>query len=282
VSQVPDERRGGAPGAAHARVRTGRAGAPGTNGFGTGPAQEVRCCLVSVESTSGAPVLTVVQLDEVVPLDRFAGWLEGVEVRLVRAWAGEQTGPADTLDGLLVLGGRMSAHAEDEPGITATRELLAAAVAADVPTLGICLGAQLLAVATGGRVHVDAPPGREAGIVDVRWRPEATGDPLVGALAAAGRSTPMPTMHADAIVDLPRTATWLAASRMYPYQAFRVGSAWGVQFHPEASPALLHTWAVEAGEPDVAAIDAAVAEHDAVVAEAGRALAQAFAARLTA
>ncbi|HEY0188834.1 MAG TPA: type 1 glutamine amidotransferase [Cellulomonas sp.] len=252
---------------------------------------------MSVESTPGAPVLTVVQLDEVVPLDRFAGWLEGVDVRLVRAWAGEQAAPAATLGGLLVLGGRMSAHAEAEPGITATRALLADAVAADLPTLGLCLGAQLLAVATGGRVHVDAPPGREAGIVDVRWRPEATGDPLVGALAAAGRSTPMPTMHADAIVDLPRGATWLAASRMYPYQAFRTGSAWGLQFHPEASPALMHAWAVDAAEgarPDetaatgqdgavdrsraeVAAIDDAVAAHDAAVAHAGQTLARTFA-----
>ncbi|HEY0216700.1 MAG TPA: type 1 glutamine amidotransferase [Cellulomonas sp.] len=237
---------------------------------------------MTVETTPTAPVLTVVQLDEIVPLDRFAGWLDGVQVRLVRAYAGERTGPAADLDGLLVLGGRMSAHDEAEPGITATRELLTEAVAAGVPTLGICLGAQLLAVATGGQVHVDAPPGREAGIVDVRWRPEAVGDPLVGALAASGtRSTPMPTMHADAIVDLPRSATWLAASRMYPYQAFRVGSAWGVQFHPEASPATLHEWAVGAGE-DVPAVDAAVAEHDAAVTEAGRTLAQTFAARVAA
>jgi GMP synthase (glutamine-hydrolysing) len=99
---------------------------------------------------------------------------------------------------------------------------------------------------------------------------------LVGALAAGGRSTPMPTMHADAIVDLPRAATWLAASRMYPYQAFRIGSAWGVQFHPEASPALLHDWAVATGE-DVAAIDQVVAAHDAAVAPAGATIARAFA-----
>lgn len=225
-----------------------------------------------------APVVTVVQLDAAAPLDRFAPALAGTRVRTVRAYAGEDAGPASALDGLLVLGGRMSAHDDQEPGVAATRALLADAVAAGVPTLGICLGAQLLAVAAGGRVHVAAPPGRESGIVELRWRPEAAGDPLLGELAAEGRSTPMPTMHADAIVDLPAGATWLAASRTYPYQAFRVGArAWGLQFHPEASPATLRSWAEQAGE-DVAQVDAAAAAADERVAADGARIARTFAA----
>lgn len=226
--------------------------------------------------SSTTPVLTVVQLDETAPLDRFADALPGVQVRLVRAYAGED--PSGVRDGLLVLGGETNAY-DDAPAVAVTRALLSDAVAAGVPVLGICLGAQLLAVAAGGRVHVDAPPGREAGVVDVRWRPEVAADPLLGALAAdAGRSTPMPTMHGDAIVDLPRGATWLAASRTYPYQAFRVGErAWGLQFHPEASPATMHRWAELAGDADVAAIDAAVAAADARVLVAGRRIAETFA-----
>ncbi|GIG22595.1 aminotransferase [Cellulomonas chitinilytica] len=227
------------------------------------------------------PVLTVVQLDDGVSLDRFADWLDGVRVRPVRADLGESAGPADALDGLLVLGGQMSATS-DEPGIAETRALLADAVAAGVPTLGLCLGAQLLAVATGGRVHVAAPPGRESGVIGVHWRPEALHDELVGGLVDADlpedrRTTRMPSMHADAIVDLPRAAKWLAHSRAYPYQAFRVGSAWGLQFHPEASPATLHAWASLHDDVDTAAVDAAAAEHDEVVAGAGRVLARAFA-----
>jgi GMP synthase (glutamine-hydrolysing) len=231
--------------------------------------------------TVDTPVLTVVQLDAEVPLDRFAAHLAGVEVRLVRAYAGEDPRPAADLDGLLVLGGRMSAHDDDAPGLVATRSLLADATAAGVPTLGICLGAQLLAVATGGRVHVDAPPGREAGVVDVRWRPEAAADPLLGSLAREGRSTLMPTMHADAIVDLPRGATWLAASRMYPYQAFRVGErAWGVQFHPEASPETMRSWSALSGDDaaTAAGIDDAVTAADERVAADGARIAATFAA----
>ena len=190
-------------------------------------------------------VVTVIQHNPDVPLDRFAGWLgEGdVEVDVVRAWAGD-TVPARPADALIVLGGHMNAHADDvAPWLPATRALLAAAVADGVPTLGICLGAQLLAAACGGHVQVAAPPGREAEIVDVRWRGEAATDRLLAGLAAAGRTAPLPSMHADAIVDLPRGAVWLGSSTMYPYQAFRLGSAWGLQFHPEAGAATLRGWA---------------------------------------
>jgi len=227
------------------------------------------------------PVLTVVQLDDEVPLDRFAEWLDGVTLRLVRADQGEDIGPVDAVDGLIVLGGNMSAHDDQLPQIPAARTALTEAVAAGVPTLGICLGAQLLAVATGGRVHVDAPPGREAGTVALRWRPEAQSDPLLGALAA-DPTVVMPTMHSDAVVDLPRTGTWLASSPMYPYQAFRVGNAWGVQFHPEASPELLRRWAVADQLPadEADAMVTAAREADERVARDGRTLAEAFAARV--
>lgn len=238
---------------------------------------------VDPTDSSTPPVLTVVRLDDEVPLDRFAAWLDGVTIRLVRADLGEDPGPAERLDGLVVLGGRMSAHDDQLPQIPATRTLLADAVRAGVPTLGICLGAQLLAVATGGQVHVAAPPGREAGTVALRWRPEATSDPVVGDLA--GGATLMPTMHSDAVVDLPRGAAWLAASPMYPYQAFRVGSAaWGVQFHPEASPELVRRWVELDALPDdeAATIDDAVTTADEQVARDGQVLAQAFAARVRA
>lgn len=225
------------------------------------------------------PVVTVVQLDDEVPLDRFDAWMDGVTLRVVRADLGEAIGPVDAMDGLIVLGGRMSAHDDQLPQIPAARAVLSEAVAAGLATLGICLGAQLLAVATGGRVHVDAPPGREAGTVALRWRPEAQSDPLLGTLAG-DPTVVMPTMHADAVVDLPRTGIWLASSPMYPYQAFRVANAWGVQFHPEASPELMRRWAevdqLPADEAD--AMVTAALEADERVARDGRALAQAFAA----
>ncbi|RYV51261.1 type 1 glutamine amidotransferase [Pengzhenrongella frigida] len=230
-----------------------------------------------------SPVVTVIQHSPDVPLDRFVDWLADgdgsrLDVAVVRAWAGESV-PTEPSDALIVLGGHMHAHADDvAPWLPATRALLAAAVAADVPTLGICLGAQLLAAATGGRVQVAAPPGREAGIVDVRWRPDAAGDPVLAALAASGRSAPLPSMHADAIVDLPRGAVWLGSSAMYPYQAFRLGRAWGVQFHPEAGAATFRGWAQAYDDVDAAAVMALYEAREPEIAAAGRAIAAGFAA----
>lgn len=237
---------------------------------------------VSAESMA-RPVITVIQNDPDVPLDRFSRWLDGAEVRVVQAWTGEQLPAVEHLgNGLLVLGGEMNALDDvASPWLPPLRALLADAVATSVPTLGICLGAQLLALATGGRVVVSAPPGREAGIIPVRWRPEAAGDLLVGSLAAGSRPgervvTPLPSMHADAVVDLPAGAVWLADSPRYPYQAFRIRSAWGVQFHPEVSPRTLEVWAEGCDDLDPAAVAAEALAADEQVAASGEAIARAF------
>ena len=233
------------------------------------------------------PVVTVIQSSPDVSLDRFGEWLGDVELRIVAAFAGESVPVVDEIgDGLVVLGGHMSAHDDaTAPWLPELRALLADASLQDVPTLGICLGAQLLAAARGGRVQVSAPPGREAGVVDVRWRPEASGDPVVGAVAAradARHHTPQPSMHADAVVDLPRGAVWLASSAMYPYQAFRIGSAWGVQFHPEAGADTLRGWADSHDDVDTDAVLSAYAGREDEVVAVGRTLAESFSAHVRA
>jgi GMP synthase (glutamine-hydrolysing) len=236
--------------------------------------------------TPGLRVVTVIQHGEDVPLGLFEGWLEGVGLRIIRAYAGETVpvNPAQVGDGLIVLGGQMSAVDDViAPWLPATRELLAAASRSGVPTLGICLGAQLLAVACGGQLQVAAPPGIEAGVIDVQWRPEAIGDPLLDGLQdrtvpEERRSTPMPSMHSDAVVDLPRGGTWLAWSATYPYQGFRIGSAWGLQFHLEAGPDLLAGWAAEHDDVDATVMREEYANHAEEMTSAGRRIAAAFVA----
>jgi GMP synthase (glutamine-hydrolysing) len=240
------------------------------------------------ETLATSPRVTVLQHGSDVPLDRFVGRLG--DARVVHLYDGDPVPSlAECGDGLVVLGGQMNAYADDvAPWLPQVRALLAEAVAADLPTLGICLGAQLLAVAGGGSVAITAPPGREAGVVDVYWRAEALADPVLGPVVrAAGAhqaadvdgprcSTPVLSMHADAVIEPPAGARWLGWSQMYPYQAFRWGSALGVQFHPEASPSLAVRWALGHTDVDTAVVHAQVSEHDAALERTGELVARAF------
>lgn len=147
-------------------------------------------------------------------------------------------------DALLVLGGSMG-PTEDEtsPWLPATRRLLAEGVEREVPTLGICLGAQLLATATGGHVR-NMPAGPEVGLCAVEFASEAAPDPVFGALA--GVTVSAVQWHWLEADTLPEGSTVLASSSVCRNQAFRIGQrAWGVQFHPEALTQTIVGWAEE-------------------------------------
>ncbi|MCG7632928.1 type 1 glutamine amidotransferase [Gordonia McavH-238-E] len=185
--------------------------------------------------------VVVVEPDPSDPLERFQEWLEaaGIELRTVRPDRDEVPSVADA-DGVIVLGGPMSSNDNaDHPWLEDIRVLLRDAVAREVPVLGICLGAQLLAQAAGGEV-TRGENGVEAGLIEVRVRNEASDDDLFGAL---DRSFTVASMHGDMISELPEGASWLGSSDAYRFQAFRSGScAWGVQFHPEISPPTYENW----------------------------------------
>lgn len=132
--------------------------------------------------------------------------------------------------GLVVMGGPMSAASDD--GFPTRRhelELLEAAVAEAVPALGICLGAQLLALSSGGRVF-PGTAGPEIGWGEVRLRPAAAHDPV---FCDSEEKMAVLHWHGDTF-ELGAGCLSLASSDRYPAQAFRAGtSAWGLQFHVE-------------------------------------------------
>ncbi|HST84697.1 MAG TPA: type 1 glutamine amidotransferase [Kineosporiaceae bacterium] len=169
-------------------------------------------------------------------------------VQVVRPYLGESLPesvgePADYV-GLIVLGGSMGAW-DDEvaPWLPTTRRLLADAVHRQVPTLGICLGAQLLAAACGGVVERGAA-GLEVGLAPVTALPVAAGDPFFGPVASAvGLQWQASQYHNDAVTELPVDAELMVSGDRYRQQGFRVGSAaWGVQYHPEVSIELFAGW----------------------------------------
>jgi GMP synthase (glutamine-hydrolysing) len=158
-----------------------------------------------------------------------------LEVRHACPLDGEALPGHDEVAGALVMGGPMNVDETDRhPGLAATRHWLAEAVRRGMPVLGICLGAQLLARALGAAV---VPGGRkEVGFHDVVVDDPA--DPLLGGLAPGARVL---HWHGD-VFELPAGATHLASSALTVHQAFRLGSAWGVLFHPEADLALVERW----------------------------------------
>jgi GMP synthase (glutamine-hydrolysing) len=183
------------------------------------------------------------------PIGPLGDWLSsaGVQLQILDAFAGADV-PAslDGFDGLLVLGGHMAATDDvQSPWLPAVRALLAAAVADEIPTLGVCLGGQLLAVATGGVVGAN-PDGPEYGAQLIAKRANSATDPLFGPLPI----TPdVIQWHVDAVTQLPPGAVLLANSPGCDVQAFRVGRlAWGLQFHIETTPEIVRQWAVEDGE----------------------------------
>ncbi|MFC7344155.1 type 1 glutamine amidotransferase [Saccharopolyspora griseoalba] len=197
----------------------------------------------------GGVRILVVQPSTIDPIGRLGDWLAdaGAELDVVRAWEQELPELGD-YDALIVLGGEMGAYDDiDHPWLSGVRGLLSKAVTRNMPVLAICLGAQLLAAATGGRVR-EVPDGPEAGTLLVAKRDAAAEDPLLGPLPL----TPdVLQFHTDEFT-LPPSAQLLASSPKCENQAFRIGDCvYGLQFHIETTPETVLQWAADS--PHVAA-----------------------------
>jgi GMP synthase-like glutamine amidotransferase len=199
------------------------------------------------------PIL-VIENDPTDPVARLGDWLRaaGAELHIRQGFAGDEIPTAvEDYSAVVVMGGAQNAYDDEAaPWLPAVRSLLSAATRAGLPTLGVCLGGQLLAVATGGQVGRAETP--EYGSQLVAKRQAAASDPLFGDLPI----TPdVLQWHVDAVTRLPAGAELLASSPACEVQAFRIGRAgWGLQFHIETTPDIVRTWAAEDAE--------ALAEYD--------------------
>lgn len=195
--------------------------------------------------TRSAPRVLVIEHEAECPPAHLGRWLTeaGAALQMCRPYRGDALPDLASCDALVVLGGSMGA--EDDQAhvwIEPTRALLRQAVRDQVPTLGICLGHQLLAAALGGTVMAN-PPGQQLGLIPVGWTDAAVADDLVEMLAGG---PPRRGVHwnRDVVAALPRDAVLLAATQLGEVQAARFGPrAWGVQWHPEVDVPVLVSWA---------------------------------------
>jgi GMP synthase (glutamine-hydrolysing) len=163
-------------------------------------------------------------------------------------------------EALIVLGGPMNAHQIDTyPNLVTEVDVIREAVDSGMSVLGICLGAQLLAKALGGRVSRNDE--REIGWYDVQLTEAGRADPVISSFAPTQQVF---QWHEDGI-SLPDGVLHLARSAASPVQAFRYGDhAYGFQFHLEVDGSLVERWltvpdnqamlAAEAGRVDPQAI----------------------------
>jgi GMP synthase-like glutamine amidotransferase len=120
-------------------------------------------------------------------------------------------------------------------------------IKSQTPTLGVCLGGQLLADANGGKVGKTQKP--EIGVGFVEFLPEAKNDALLSAVVDSPVAIPVPQYHQDAILELPENAKLLVTSDDCSVQAFVLGkSAWGLQFHPETDWNIMSDWLLSEDE----------------------------------
>jgi GMP synthase-like glutamine amidotransferase len=178
--------------------------------------------------------VVVLEHQEDDPAGLIGEWLDARRIAWTVVRPGDPQPDPAAPAAIISLGSSHSAYAAEPDWIARHHVLLRGALAAETPVLGICFGAQALALAGGGEVAPAARP-------EVGWVEPQSDVPELGG--------PWLSWHADSITTVPPAAVQLARSPD-ALQAFRLGRSLGIQFHPEVTPAIWGWWA--GGEPDVA------------------------------
>jgi GMP synthase (glutamine-hydrolysing) len=196
-----------------------------------------------------------------------------LDERFVRA--GDPLPGLSEVDGIVAFGGEQSVRdIAADPALSAEGALLREAVEREVPVLGVCLGAQLLAHVLGGSVR--RLPRRMVAWAPLEPLPAAAGDPVLSATPAGAAGL---HWNEDGF-EPPPGAVELLRRPGESAEAFRFGRcAWGVQFHAEVDEQALEGWYRDWGAdalPQAAVTEAAARAADAPRLPAQRALSEAL------
>jgi GMP synthase (glutamine-hydrolysing) len=159
----------------------------------------------------------------------------GLPLDVIRPDLGQSVpGTLEAFSGLVLGGGPQGAYEQEKyPYLSSECALVRHAASIGKPVLGLCLGAQLMALALGARVQPGTP---EIGFFEITLDPISCYDPLWRGMPAKFLAT---HWHGD-VFDIPPGGMRLASSALTPNQLFRYGHAfYGLQFHLEMTPGLL-------------------------------------------
>ncbi|KJY81776.1 glutamine amidotransferase [Vibrio galatheae] len=141
----------------------------------------------------------------------------------------------NTLAGVIIMGS-LSMVTEEKDWMKRLANEVVQLAESNIPTLGICFGHQLIGYAFGGQVDYN-PNGLEVGTIEICRLESSNDDPLLASLPHQFKAQ---VVHYQSVITLPSQAVRLAESNLDCHHAFRVGDCtWGVQFHPEFTPAIM-------------------------------------------
>ena len=165
-------------------------------------------------------------------LGSIAPWLEnaGYEISCTQFFNTEELPEIADIDFLIVMGGPMSVNdGQEYPWLTAEKQFIKNAVEAEIPVLGICLGAQLIVHSMGGKVSQNS-------VKEIGWFPVKAVKPKRSSAFQFPEKTDVFHWHGETF-SLPNGATQIAKSEGCANQAFQIGSnIIGLQFHLETTP----------------------------------------------
>lgn len=170
----------------------------------------------------------------------FLGFLKefGFKTAIIDLSKGESLPDVGLCQAIIVLGGPMNVYETDKYSFLSREEkFLKDALSKEIPILGICLGAQILAKVGGAQIKKS--PLREIGWYEVRLTDDGKEDILFNGL---GDKLSVFQWHEDTF-DIPKEAKLLAKGDICKNQALVIGKcAWGLQFHPEMNKRMLKSW----------------------------------------